>query len=292
MSHLLRTALQRLQATTCLSTSQFTPTQRRALDDYAHHTAAIVVERQGRGCRYRVANATVVAAKLQELAPVDESATRGLPTRAANIGRTRSSKGASHRLDCEYLLLKAAPGCVWQRADDTCLPLGALTTTHGAACLTVRRDPPGSPPWQAPTPLWLVENQELFDDTRWLPQVNAAVLWYRGQLSDLLLHWLAHSLQVPVTIHFPDYDGVGLANYLRLKQQMGNHVQFWLMPGWAEKLQRLGNNKLWRDTAPHYHAAVAGLAAWLAAEPELQALVTAMQHHGMALEQEAVNLSA
>jgi len=62
------------------------------------------------------------------------------------------------------------------------LPLAAHTRDFGAACLRITPDDD----WHTDAPLWLIENQALFDRTDWLPPGPAVkLLYYNGQLSDL-----------------------------------------------------------------------------------------------------------
>ena len=56
--------------------------------------------------------------------------------------------------------------------------------------------------WHTAAPLWLIENQALFDDTSWLPAgAGGTLCYYSGQLSGLLLNWLAErpQQQIPLT---------------------------------------------------------------------------------------------
>ena len=52
-------------------------------------------------------------------------------------------------------------------------------------------------------------------------------------------------------ILFPDYDGIGLANYARLfeKLHVVSTVQFYWLPDWENKLIKFGNADLWRKPA-------------------------------------------
>lgn len=163
------------------------------------------------------------------------------------------------------------------------LPLAAHTRDFGAACLRITPDDD----WHTDAPLWLIENQALFERTDWLPPGPAVtLLYYNGQLSDLLVRWLAARPRGSRLIHFPDYDGIGLANFARLHAQLGDACHFWLMPGWADSLQRYGSHALWLRT----------LDPFLRVRPDLPGhlapLLTQMELNGLALEQEVVWLTA
>jgi len=79
---------------------------------------------------------------------------------------------------------------------------------------------------------------------------------------------------------------VGRANFPRLRAQLGDACHFWLMPGWADSLQRYGSHALWLRT----------LDPFLRVRPDLPGhlapLLTQMELNGLALEQEVVWLTA
>jgi hypothetical protein len=285
----LRTALLKLVSAEggSLSASALTPSQQGALDAFSQRTGAVQQQRSGRGRVFRMVHPGVIEHHLVELAPLtgtepDET----LPVRAANIGRTRSSKGGGHGHDQYYLLLKARGQPVWQHDHGQTLDLNLQTQAQGAAALAI--SPSAGAIWRTNSPIWLIENQALFDRFDWLPGTGAITLaWYSGHLRNSLLDWLSHQHSSDITL-FPDYDGVGLHNYLRLKQRLGSRARFWLMPDWQQKLQRFGSNRLWQDTQKDFRAAMRGLEGTLGEEPELRHLIEKMQVSGFALEQEAI----
>jgi len=300
----LRTALLRLNGQNPLPVSAFTPAQRRALERFGQQTGAVQFLARGSGGSYRISNPAVFALHLRTLSPEAfvspcqasqdeepashdaEPASHGadLPSRAHNIGHRRDSKAGRHAHDAGYVLLKATGPLDWHAPTrDLHLPLAAHTRDFGAACLRITPDDD----WHTGAPLWLIENQALFDRTDWLPPGPAVtLLYYNGQLSDLLVRWLAARPRGSRLIHFPDYDGIGLANFARLHAQLGDACHFWLMPGWADSLQRYGSHALWLRT----------LDPFLRVRPDLPShlapLLTQMELNGLALEQEAVWLTA
>lgn len=289
MNRPLRSALQKLLNAEGgqLSASALTLAQQSALDEFRQRTQALMQQRSGRGRIFRIVHRGVVEQHLAELAPMaglDMADT--LPERAANIGRTRSSKGGKQGHDFYYLLLKAHGQPLWQNDLGQTLDLAHQTQSQGATA--IRIGSAAEPLWRTSSPIWLVENQALFDQIDWLPGTEAASIgWYSGHLRKVLIDWLVQQPGSTITL-FPDYDGVGLHNYLRLKRQLGPRVRFWQMPGWQEKLQRFGSNRLWQDTQKDFQAALRELDGKLADEPELKQLMDAMQTSGLALEQEAV----
>lgn len=282
----LRAALLKLQAKSPIPASQFTPAQRSALDRFARQTGAVICLRQGRGDVYSVCHQALFDAHVTQLSPqVEPSIAEQLPLRAQHVANARDSKARRHQHGQYYPLLKAVGDVVsWHEAERGVeLALSAATRDFGAASLSIQ----SHDAWHSEEALWLVENQALFDRTDWLPEgTQASLLYYGGQLDGRLLSWLGHRPRASQVILFADYDGVGLSNFARLREALGDACDFWLMPQWERKLARYGSVQLWRDTLRHFTTAVAQLPA------SVRELTELMQHLGMALEQEAVWLPA
>lgn len=282
----LRAALLKLQGKGSVPASQFTPAQRNALDRFARQTGAVSCQRQGRGDLYCICDPAVFETHVIELSPqVEPSVAQQLPLRAQHVAHARNSKARHHQHASYYPLLKAVGDLVtWREGErDAELALGAVTRDFGAATLCIQPNDA----WHTEQALWLVENQALFDRTDWLPEGTlATLLYYGGQLDGRLLTWLSQRQRASRVILFPDYDGVGLANFARLYEMLGDACECWLMPQWESKLARYGSNPLWRDTLRHFTGAVDHLPAYM------RDLTVQMQRLGLALEQEAVWLPA
>lgn len=291
MSRALHAALRRLLQSDSgqIAGSQLTTAQARALEELRNRTGAVGLQRSGRGVIYRVIERQILQQHLNELMPLAAAELDAdLPQRAGNIGLSRSSKSGQHGHGIHYLLLKAQGTVGWHSTDSGhILDLQKATQEQGAAALTIGGNNDQS--WSSDAELWLVENQALFDRLDWLPHSEAAsVAWYSGHLRSCLIDWLAQQPRAPHIRLFPDYDGVGLHNYLRLRQRLGNQVSFWLMPDWEQRLRQFGNNALWQKTAVDFQAAMTRFQPMLANEPDVHQLMRAMQTHGLALEQEAI----
>jgi hypothetical protein len=264
----------------------FTPAQRRELDRFARQTGALRLSTQGRGASYLVLDAALARAHLTELRPTGlKELDASLPARANNIARMRDSKGRGHAHGTGYLLLKAiGDGVTWQRGDGASIDISAGTALAGAAVIAIE----AGDGWQTAAPIWLVENQALFDRLDWLPPAaHGSIVYYGGQLSRLLLDWMAERARSGRLVFFPDYDGVGLFNYARLREKSLAPVEFWLMPDWEDRLRKYGSNRVWQNTRKDFSAALARLDA-LGMPLELKALCQAMSGQGLALEHEAV----
>ncbi|KHA56409.1 hypothetical protein NM74_11770 [Aeromonas hydrophila] len=288
MSRSLISALRKLRQAPegRLANSQLSEGQRRELTSFAQATGSIQSRRLGGGVVFEVSLPEVVEQQWRLLVPVEVFEPTGdLPIRARNIASTRSSKGSEHRHEIGYLLLKAGPGQVdWRDEKGHLLDLRASTDQFGAAALAIYT---GST-WQTEHPLWLIENQALFDRLDWLPSSgSASIAYYSGQLSNTLINWLAEYQRAPEIVFFPDYDGVGLLNYARIRAKVGSRVSFWLMPNWSERLARFGCPSLWQDTQREFTVMQKHPVA-TCFTPELMALIRQMQRQGLALEQETV----
>lgn len=60
---------------------------------------------------------------------------------------------------------------------------------------------------------------------------SATIAYYGGQLNGNLLNWLAKQSRAAKVVHFPDYDGVGLANFARLYAILGDNG-YSMAPDW------------------------------------------------------------
>ncbi len=287
MSRSLAAALVRLlEASGDAPASLFTEAQKKALDELGRRTGALAARPQGRGVVYRVTHRAALESVLRTMRPdAPRTLPEDLPRRAANVATHRDSKAGVTSHDFHYLLLKASGEDVcWRHGPGRILELSPVTAAAGAGVLAIRPEDN----WQSDEPLWLVENQALFDRMDWLPAgTRASVAYYGGQIPARLLSWLARDSRAPELILFADYDGVGLQNYARLLEHSRTPCSFWLMPGWEDLLLRYGGQAIWRDNHAAFMAATARLDA-LGAPGEVLALCRAMSREGLALEQEAV----
>ena len=106
----------------------------------------------------------------------------------------------------------------------------------------------------------------------------------------MVLDWLEAKPRASQIVFFPDYDGIGLQNFARLRERVGDACEFWMIPGWRDLIQCYGNRKIWQDNLANYQDAIARLKA-LGMQPELADLCCSLQSSGMALEQETVFLA-
>ncbi|HAS8449310.1 TPA: hypothetical protein I7726_04650 [Vibrio vulnificus] len=292
MSQPLIAALKRLMNAhpDSIAASTMTTAQKRQLDEFCRKTHSVRMTPSGRGVAYRIEDLVVVTVTLQQLSP-HQDLPLSIPPRAANIASTRSSKQGRITHDVTHVFIKTRGQPNWSDGDRPTEQLQRVSEEFGVAALEIGGDKNHS--LYSKHPIWLVENQELFDRLNWLPTSEpTSVIWYRGQLHNKLIDWLAAPQRSPFIYLFADYDGVGLNNYRRLKERLGERVTFWLMPNWRTLLTRYGQNKLWIDTAREFESFERNAGQWLEQENELKALIQAMKRQGLALEQEVVWLNS
>lgn len=292
MSQPLIAALKRLMNAhpESIAASTMTTAQKRQLDEFCRKTHSVRMTPSGRGIAYRIEDLAVVTVTLKQLSP-HQDLPLSIPARAANIASTRSSKQGRITHDVTHVFIKTRGQPNWSDGDRPTEQLQRASEEFGVAALEIGGDKNHS--LYSKHPIWLVENQELFDRLNWLPTSEpTSVIWYRGQLHNKLIDWLAAPQRSPFIYLFADYDGVGLNNYRRLKERLGERATFWLMPNWRTLLTRYGQNKLWIDTARDFESFERNAGQWLEQENELKALVQAMKRQGLALEQEVVWLNS
>ncbi|AVW98704.1 DUF7281 domain-containing protein [Vibrio vulnificus] len=292
MSQPLIAALKRLMNAhpESIAASTMTTAQKRQLDEFCRKTHSVRMTPSGRGVAYRIEDLAVVTVTLQQLSP-HQDLPLSIPARAANIASTRSSKQGRITHDVTHVFIKTRGQPNWSDGDRVTEQLQRASEEFGVAALEIGGDKNHS--LFSKHPIWLVENQELFDRLDWLPTSEpTSVIWYRGQLHNKLIDWLAAPQRSPLIYLFADYDGVGLNNYRRLKERLGERATFWLMPNWRTLLTRYGQNKLWIDTAREFESFERNAGQWLEQEDELKALIQAMKRQGLALEQEVVWLNS
>lgn len=273
-----------------LGSSVFSAAQRKALNDFARSTKCIASNLRGRGVVYEITNPDIFHQHFRNLCPQDAlELGENLPTRSANIATARNSKGAKHTHAVQYLLLKAANGpVVWQDGHKATLDLSAATQAQGVSALAIA---PGNT-WRTDSELWLVENQALFDRTDWLPSNDPATLiWYPGNLTTRLLDWLKETPRASRIWHFPDYDGIGLMNFARLRELLGDQAEFWLFPQWQALLKRYGNGAIWQNNQSEFNAAAQRLQQVLPENHLIHELMASMKANGLGLEQEVIWLA-
>ena len=100
--------------------------------------------------------------------------------------------------------------------------------------------------WITNQPIALVENQDLvFNARNYFERmdIEGCVLYYSGWLSNKLLCWLNEKTRAPSYLIMPDYDLVGIKNYLRAKQYLGDVVDIYIPSNLAMMIKKYGDAK-------------------------------------------------
>ena len=271
-----------------LKRSDFSLQQRKALESFASQTRLIEIVKQGRSTVYRVINAKGLSNYYRQLHPLTEpDLPADIPARSRNVGLNRSSKQGKSRHDSYYLLMKSwAEGVVWRNKQYT-LEVSTATQQFGAAVIQVNADQA----WRCNRSLLFVENQALFDQCDWLnADFDGCLIYYGGQLSDTLLLWLSETPRSEHLTLFPDYDGIGLSNFVRLADAIHpeTKLSFYWLPDWRNKLLQFGDPVIWSKTRVQFENAMKKLNALGLTDKNFDDLSSLCHHHGKALEQESI----
>lgn len=110
-------------------------------------------------------------------------------------------------------------------------------------------------------------------------------LYAGGRMSSRVLTWLVSQSAPRFHLtHFPDYDPVGLSEFVRLRNALGMRVTLHLPPPLAEAFRTFGNRKLLRNRPAQ------SLLADLRSSPlpEVQSVIRLIDDYNCGLEQEAL----
>ncbi len=169
------------------------------------------------------------------------------------------------------------------RCDDESLPVAELTRRYGAASLLVDEQCQ----WQLDGRICTVENLEMFLRVEDVVDGVEVAIFTHGRFSQQVIDWLAKRSSPRATIiHAGDYDPVGLAEYLRLKDGLGERVELFVPPDLDERLHRYGNTELLRKS----RRLLSELRR--SEDAQVRRVVELMDEHGRALEQEALLIGA
>ena len=121
------------------------------------------------------------------------------------------------------------------------LPVADLTRLAGLAGLRLER--PFR--WGFEGAMAVVENLEVFLNVERLGLDMELVLYGGGRLSRLVLDWLSSGMMMRATVlHLGDYDPVGLSEYLRLKDAVGERARLYVPPHLKGLARRFGKASL------------------------------------------------
>lgn len=255
---------------------------------WGERSGCFTLERQGRGSIYRVIQPAILESEIQKIRPLNAPDT--LHGRASNLARFRDTKTGESRLDYTYLIAKVIGNDITAQIAEKPVSISAHSLALGCMAIPLQNQ---TQPWHCEAPLLLVENQALLDHTHWLPENWCGILlYYQGQLSERLLTWLSASRFGSMTL-FPDYDGIGLGNFVRLRQVVSSAQWYW-GKDWENALTQFGNPSLWQKDEQRKQMETV-FTQWENTgypDPQFQPLLQRMRQEGKMLEQEWVLIAS
>jgi hypothetical protein len=165
-------------------------------------------------------------------------------------------------------------------------PVSELTARHGvAACLIEASSTFGIKGRTA-----LVENLECFLRVELILPDIAVAMNSAGRISDQLIACLARSTIAPAPLlHLPDYDPVGLSDYLRLRSALGERVALFVPSDVEQRFFALGDRKLISEK-PRNRALLEQLSTRTWPCRESERVFRLIRESGSGLEQESLLL--
>jgi hypothetical protein len=207
----------------------------------------------------------------------------GAPERVASVARFRDSKAGAGDTPSVITLRAWSDIVLWK--DGQPVPAAKGTAAHGVFAFLLSPESR----YELRAPCALVENPAvLLAFERLRPRLEiTAVLYGGGRISRGVLNWLAcQSASGFRLVHFPDYDPVGLNEFVRLRAALGERVRLHIPEDLAELFSRFGNGELLRRDASQ------ALLPKLRTDKstEIRAVLELIERHNAGLEQEALLL--
>jgi len=232
-------------------------------------------ERSGRGRVYFIDDHDAVTALLKNTGYHGESEELTPKAKAVALHKD-AHKGKDETL---LLMLSATKEVFWYNNG---VPVNIFKVVRdcGVASLLIKL----GDDWQTDKPIALVENKDLLvhaDQYFKKIQFDGTVIYYPGWVSKRTIAWLKTLKKLSVTI-FPDYDPVGIINYLILKKELpglkiyipDNLPELLIRFGDPERLKTLTDRKLIEQTK----------------DEKASFLYNLLLKHGAGLHQEALML--
>lgn len=217
--------------------SQIPNSARIRLQKWGESTGAICIERAkvGAGRVFRLINQRIVEKEIKFIDPGFDIGSLS-SSRLRNLAINKDTKAGRTTLECFYFPCKAVGESLVINEID----VSTVTKAFGCFALSVTENSEGI---IFNGDLILVENQQLLDNLNWVPSdFKGIILYYAGNLSSRLRSWIKKSSFTGIIL-FPDYDAVGISNFVNLLDDVPNARWFWI-PDWKEKLAKYGCKEL------------------------------------------------
>lgn len=206
-------------------------------------------------------------------------------SRAAALAFRRNTKSAGAGVASSIVHLRALGSvALIVDLDGRPFPVGELTEAYGVAACLIADDSR----MRASGRVVVVENLECFLRVESILPSATLSVFSGGRLSERLIGFLTRStFDAPPIVHLPDYDPVGLSDYLRLRAALSDRVALWVPDDLEERFHRFSNRDL-ITRKPRNRELLESLASttWpCAASSRVFELI---KEHGAGLEQEAL----
>ena len=201
-------------------------------------SGVIAIVRSGSGQALQVQHANALETFMRVHFPQDE-AVADLPARANALRTMRNTKQARTKESAMLLLRALRPlHCV---LDGKGLDVFSLTQSCGAVAVVLD----GKRFWEMQGQIALIENMECFLHAERMQLGVDAVIYTAGRLSGIALDYLGSgNLHDCSYLHCPDYDPVGLAEYVRYRTRLRDRIQLYVPENLRELLQTYGKSAL------------------------------------------------
>ncbi len=210
--------------------------------------------------------------------------TQHLPGKAravARSGNAHSAEGSDHK----YYLLNAWKPCEWFHLEDPeqTFDLHQACQFSGPISLTFHPEDDLA----CDQPLALIENIEPLHHPELMTgrEHFGCVLYYQGNLSQSLLNWLTTRRRAPELWLFPDYDYVGLTNYLRIKDKIPD-IQLFVPDALESRLRNTQQGCSQRTEDQYKQINLERLHQ--SEDPQVQRVLAIIQETGKGLDQKSL----
>lgn len=238
-------------------------------------TGIISWEKAGRGSRYVLVDTHSIEKLLD--ATGYHGSTDGLTPKAEAVSR----HGDAHAGKDDSILIQISTKGeeIYWRKNGKPVDIKNIVKDCGLASIVVRSDDH----WQTDSPIALVENIDLLVYSKnYFAQIpfQGNILYYAGWAGAKMIEWLKKQQQTPQII-FPDYDFVGLKNYLKLKKIFPG-LQIYIPDELPELIRRFGSKKKFVKQSQKYSLEQS--------DDDVRSVYSLMQKYGKCLDQESLLL--
>ena len=237
--------------------------------------------RSGVGRRIVVTNHTALQKFIQSIYPsgLEGIIAEDLPTRSRAVAECRDSKRASGK-NPTTLLIRGFNVCTLHK-NGSQLPVAEWTECAGVAALRLDF----MTGWQHQGTLGLVQNLETFWHIEKIAPFGDMAIYAEGRIGADVLDWLGSTGMITSRIiHFPDYDPVGIDEFLRIKRACPERAELYRPPELEMLFARFGKAQLLQDSV----AILSRLRK--STDADVRYVVELMDKYGVGLEQEGLVL--